>query len=164
MMAVRWDRKIVVANVGSGVLTSKVPGSVYCSPILYILAIGRPVSKGAGFGTTPLWMRRKASWRGSTPERVVMAGPRVDVFSLSCCWRPMTLPDLVHVRTLATARNESKSVARMVSLHGGTTGPEFRRITAAVMATQNSYCCSLCQAAEFGSGVGREHIAAIFRS
>ena len=74
------------------------------------------------------------------------------------------LPDLVQVRTLATARNESKSVAKIVYLHGETTGPEFRRRTAAVVATRCSYCCSLCQVAEFGFGVGREHIAAIFRS
>ena len=66
MMAVRWDREIIVANVGRVILTKKMPGTMYCSPMLSVLAIGRPVSNGMGLGTMQWKMRRKASWRVST--------------------------------------------------------------------------------------------------
>ena len=74
MMAVRWDRKIIGASVGRGILTNKMFGTVSYSPVLYAHAIGRPVPKGAGFGMTPCRMRRNVSSRVSTPERAVMAG------------------------------------------------------------------------------------------
>ncbi len=86
-------------------------------------------------------MRRKASWRVSTPRMAVIAGESAGVLAPSCCWNPMTLPKLAEVRRLATARNSSKFVAGNVYLHGGTTGAELRRRTASVVATWTSSCC-----------------------
>ena len=80
-------------------------------------------------------MRRKASWRVSTPKMAVVAGSRAGVLPPSCCCSPMTLPKLVEVIRLATLRNSSKFVAGNLYLHGGTTGAEFRRRTPPTVAT-----------------------------
>ena len=70
--------------------------------------MGIAVSKGAGLGMAPCRIRRKASWRVSTPRMAVVAGSKAGVLPSSCCWSPMTLPKLVEVIRLAMARKSSK--------------------------------------------------------
>ena len=80
-------------------------------------------------------MRRKASWRVSTPRMLDVAGARAGALPSSCSCNPITLPKFAEVMRFATARNSSKVVVGNVYLQGGTTGPEFSRRTAPTVAT-----------------------------